>query len=106
LELLSFVPFKVLSSTFYKLLPAVLPVLEAILECLFWNTAQLCQQIFFNLSTDLNYQPCVMNYSLVKRKKSAGARASGEYRGWGMSIILCFERKSQIRREECSRALS
>jgi len=39
LELLGFVPFAVLSSTVYTLLPAVLPVLEAFLECLFWNTA-------------------------------------------------------------------
>jgi hypothetical protein len=78
LELLGFVPFEVLSSTFYTLRPAVLPVLEAFLECLFWNIAHFCQQIFFNLSTDLNCQPCVMNYSLVKRKKSAGSKTSGK----------------------------
>ena len=49
LELLGFVPFRVLCSTFNTLLPVFLPVLEAFLECLFWNTAQLCHQIFFNL---------------------------------------------------------
>ena len=31
-----------------------------------------------------------MNYSLAKRKKSAGARTSGEYRGWWTSIISYF----------------
>ena len=38
-----------------------------------------------------------MDFSLVKRKKSAGAR-SGEYGGWGRSAVSCFLRKSWIRR--------
>jgi hypothetical protein len=37
LELFSFVPFEV-PSTFFVLLLVFLPVLEAFLECLFWNT--------------------------------------------------------------------
>jgi hypothetical protein len=81
LKLFGFVPFEVLSSTFYTLLPAFLSVLEAFLECLFWNTAKLCQKNFFNPSTDSNCHPCSQNYSLVKREKSAGARSSGRYRG-------------------------
>jgi hypothetical protein len=75
------------------LLPAFLPVLEAFLGCLFWNTAKLCQKSFFNPSTNSNCHPCSQNYSLVKKEKSAGARSSGGYRGWGMSVISLFVRK-------------
>jgi len=38
LKQLGFISFIVLFSAFYTSLPAFLPVLEAYLECLFWNT--------------------------------------------------------------------
>ena len=42
--------------------------------------------------TDSNHQPFSMDFSLVQRKKSTVAR-SGEYGGWGMSVISCFVKK-------------
>lgn len=33
---------------FSYITPTFLPVLQAFLECLFWNTAKLCQRLFFN----------------------------------------------------------
>jgi len=97
LELWGFDLFKALSSTFYTLLPVCLPVLEAFLECLSWNTAQLCQRIFFSILDRLKSSFINRDFIVVKRKKSAAAK-SGEYGGCGMNIFSCFMRKSHYRR--------
>jgi hypothetical protein len=70
-----------------------LPVLEVFLECLSWNTAKLCQQIFFNLLDRLISSFFDRDFIVVKRKKSAGAR-SGEYGGCRMNVVSCIMRKS------------
>jgi len=69
-----------------------------------WNTSSgilVSSASRFSLITwtDSNFQPSSTDFSLLKRKKSTGAR-SGEYGGWGTSIISCFVRKLRIRREE------
>jgi hypothetical protein len=69
LELLGFVCFEVLTSTFYTLLPAILPVLEAFLECLFLNTAQLCQSSFFNLLIKLKSSSFCYGFQLGEEKE-------------------------------------
>jgi len=74
-----------------------------------WNASfrTLCSSAseFSSISTTDSNHPFSTDFSLVKRKKSAGASFS-ECRGWGTSIVSCLVRKSWIRREECSGALS
>jgi hypothetical protein len=54
---------------------------------------------------DSNRHPISRDFSWVKRKKSVGVR-SGEYGGWGTTVISCFVRKLLISREECVGASS
>ena len=75
-----------------------LPVLEVFLECLSWNSAQLCQWIFFNILDRLKSSFFNRDFIVVKRKKSAATR-SGEYGGCGMNVAASFVRKSHYWRE-------
>jgi hypothetical protein len=92
------------SPPLFILLPVCLPVLGAFPECLSWNTAQLCQRIFFNLLDRLISSFFNRDFVVVKRKKSAGARY-GDYRDCEMNSVSYFVRKSHYWRGGMCRSI-
>jgi len=76
-----FVPFKVIPLRYYTLVPALFPIFEALLICVFWLFIALSSSsdvVIFISSIVANFRPFMGLFNFGNKRKSQGAK-SGEY---------------------------
>jgi len=96
------IPFKVVSLWLNTLLPAVPPLFEAFLECLFVNGLQLGRHVPYNVVSLLPFS-CIFRWGNSQISQGAMWGEKGACRTTGM---LCLAKKVWISCEEWAGALS
>ena len=84
----SSITFEVLPFYANTAVPAFLPCLEASLEVPFWKCVKYPLRFLFNLFNDVESSTLHLKLQLGEEEKVTGGARSGEYGGWGITVML------------------